>query len=134
MKTRMENIAAANGWDFDYGRADFQNLVDETVAGRVHLFLDPVRRRNIKSTTNGTVTGRRWAGHFMLLLKSDLDEVYDEKYDNYIAQLWAALDAFETQLDNCGADEVELDATEIVNVFSENMDGLTVRYIITETI
>jgi hypothetical protein len=65
----------------------------------------------------------------MLLRKSDLDQTYDEKATAYIEPLEADIETLKNRLTGCNGDySIDWEYTEIVNVFSENMDGYTVRY------
>tara|TARA_R110002167_G_scaffold81296_2_gene222667 strand:+ start:3685 stop:4110 length:426 start_codon:yes stop_codon:yes gene_type:complete len=138
LKERIEAACTTLGYEFDYGRADFQNLNSNLDVNKTYLMLDPIRRKVVRGGT-GSVRGYVYRGHFMLLRKSSLDEVYsgaeDAKYEKHISPLYTALDALDLNLLGCSLDyQTEFESTEIVNVFSENMDGLVVNYTITHWI
>jgi hypothetical protein len=135
MKAEFEQQAANLNWGFEYGRRDFNNLLSNAEENKTYIVADPVKRKRLKGNTGG-VYGYRYRGHFMLLRKSSLDQKYsgDEnaKYEKHIVPLTADLDALEDALMGCTVDyDIDWEATEIVNVLSENMDGYIVNYTIT---
>lgn len=139
MKNELQAQAQEKNWGFFYGRRDFQNLeADNLDVEKTYLFLDPIKRKNLKGDT-GAVYAIRYRGHFMLLRKSSLDNKYsgdiDTKYEKHIEPLEIDLDSLESSLIGCDGDyDVDWESTEIINVFNENMDGLIVNYTITQTL
>ncbi len=65
MKERLEALALAQRWVFEYGRPDFNNLFEASEQKNVsHLFLDPVeivKNRN----DSGQVESISYSGRFM---------------------------------------------------------------------
>lgn len=140
MKEIFQAIATSLGWNFDYGRKDFHNW-REVVPGDMenYLFVDPIIRKPVYGQGGG-LTSRTYSGHFMILRNSDLDEEYDDtagadgKYQLYIEPLIQEVETgvfwFEI---NCTYDLlIEWEITEIINVFSENYDGILVKYKFTD--
>ncbi|MCK5344571.1 MAG: hypothetical protein KAR20_14255, partial [Candidatus Heimdallarchaeota archaeon] len=96
----LKAFAIAQGWVFDYGRSDFQNLFEAVEQkNKSHLFLDPVEIRKIRNDTGG-VEAFGYSGNFMILYSSDIDEIsYQDRYDKYIKPILSGqLDALENEL------------------------------------
>jgi hypothetical protein len=141
-KTAADNL----GWVFNYGRRDFQNLVegewsDKDADGddqtfEVYLFLDPTVDESKYSPNTGGLIEEVWSGRAMLLRKSDLDEIYfsavvngKDKYQQYLKPLHGLIqNELRDELSTCGDWSVQFRLQEIVNVFSENMDGWIINY------
>jgi len=142
---KLRTITESLGWVFHYGRRDFQNLVEADTAtdAKNYFFLDPVTRRPAYSDT-GTFTGfTDFSGYFMILTKSDLDEVYDGQLDadtadgkwlKYIKpKLDVLLGAFNSAVYCENSLQIKtLDITDMINVFDENLDGILVNYTISQ--
>jgi hypothetical protein len=127
----FKNIAVANGWGFEYSRADYQNLNEDIEAGKVYLFLDPIQTESkFTETGNETLT---YTGKLMLLLSSDVDEEYIDKYNDYIKPLFKFnLQAIKDEL---ACDDYQINSfksTEIINLFDANLDGILINYTITQ--
>lgn len=127
----LKTIAESNGWVFEYARTDYQNLYNlETSGGTVHLFCDPIVSDS-KFSDSGVET-ISYSGKLMLLLSSDIDESYSDKYNDYIKPLVAG--ATQTLKDGILCSDYEINkfqTTEIINLFDFNMDGILVNYSIT---
>lgn len=138
---RNDFKAAADQFNmfFRYARRDYQNLIMDTEPDGTYLFVDPVKTTPIRSGT-GVTTGNTVTGKFMLLVKSSMDEMYDEsgnddgvnedaKYQAHIEPLKATLQSFLDWMEKCGEGwEIQYSYTEVINVFDEGMDGLLVTY------
>ncbi|WP_456867080.1 hypothetical protein [Galbibacter sp. BG1] len=134
----MKNIAQSNNWEFIYGRQDYQNvedIYDKIDDNKVNLFLDSVVI-DIAFSESG-VESNTYSGRFMLLLSSDVDEEYDgeesSKYQSYIKPLITNhLNNIKSVL-SCGDYEINtFRATEVINLFDGNYDGIIVNYNISE--
>lgn len=131
MKEILEAIAALNGWPFDYGRADFQNLTDiEEQKDLTHIFLDPVERNKFKNDT-GVTEAIEYSGSFMLLRSSSIDETdYNNRYEKYIKPVIETdLKVIEDSL-NCDHEarfRLWKDI-EVINIFDYNFDGILVTF------
>lgn len=131
MKEIAEAFAAAQGWEFDYGRQDFHNLKEAAVQQDVsHLFLDPVNIEK-KRNDSGNVEAVIYSGSFMLLYSSKLDEGgYNERYESYIKPIISTqVELFEENL--ICEQEATLETwriVEVINVFDDNFDGVLVTY------
>src|SRR5690606_6934245 len=81
----LKNIAQVNDWVFEYSRPDYQNLVQDVEEGKIYLFAEPITTdTKFSETGNETLT---YSGKVMLLLSSDVDEEYSDKYTQYIQPL-----------------------------------------------
>jgi hypothetical protein len=138
---KLREITEGFGWVFHYGRRDFQNLVEADAEDdqKWYFFLDPVTRNPLYSDS-GLPTGEiEYTGYFMILTKSDLDQVYDGQNDTDINEgKWQ--EHIKPKLDNvfgefenaltCVDDLqiVRLSITDAINVFDENLDGILVNF------
>lgn len=130
----LKAIAAANSWVFTYGRHDFNNLFEGIEKQNTpYLFLDPVKIKDIDNE-NGVTEQRTYAGSFMVLYSSDIDEEsYDARYQAYIKPIvTGALSVIKKYL-RCTANATfELwETIEAINVFDYNFDGVLCSYQIT---
>lgn len=133
MKSHLENIAADQGWAFKYARPDYlagdngADTPNNMEAGTIALFCDPIETRP-DLNNEGTRQGFRYIGRFMLLEKSEIDETYADKYDNYIAQMVQYLEVLERELACQGLELVVWRWEEIINEHWSNMDGVLVNF------
>lgn len=135
LRAKTESV----GWIFNYGRADFQNLVETESENdpKWYFFLDPITT----DSTNPSIVVN--AGHFMILSKSDLDQKYDgqteqEKNDgkfrkNIMPKKEYLRNDFRNLIE-CGGDlEITKSVTtDIINFFDDNLDGVLVAFTITQ--
>lgn len=140
MRNDFASAAAALSIEFRYAREDYMNLEKDVDANKVYLFVDPPRITPAKSQNTGAEFSETAEGRFMLLEKSSLDEKYDEtqnaagvttdtKYQAHIEPLITVMKNLIKSLENCGAGwAFSYSYTELINVFSENMDGVLVNY------
>ncbi len=123
-------------WVFNYGRADFQNLVETESENdpKWYFFLDPITTDN----SNPSIVVN--TGHFMILSKSDLDQHYDgedEASGKFRLNILPKKDYLRNDFRNfieCGGD-LELTksvTTDIINFFDDNLDGVLVAFTITQ--
>lgn len=130
----LKALATSESWVFTYGRTDFQNLFEAAEQKNVsHLFLDPVKIRDIHNDTGGTEQ-KVYSGSFMILLSSDIDEKdYDERYQKYIKPIVSGdLETIKEELVCNQEARIDLwQTTEVINIFDYNFDGVIVNYEIT---
>lgn len=140
MKEIFEQIATDLGWNFEYSRTDFQNLrMNEPGDFQNYLFVDPIERGTIRGEGGG-LEARVYSGKFMILRNSDLDEEYDDsaggdgKYQRYIQDLITEIETgdFYNEISCAYSLRSEMSAIEVVNVFSDNFDGILVTYKFTD--
>lgn len=128
------------GWYFSYGNSANRNLLgdeDGFVADKLYFLLDTITRGKEFGEFGGTgdVT---FSGNFMLVIKSDLDEVYDNqkdiaftdgKYEKNIRPIIeTSLVAFEDYV-NCSDYEItSWSYIDAVNVLDLNLDGVIVTF------
>ena len=126
----FKQLADANAWEFQYGRADYQNLERDVEAGKVNLFVDPIiTDSKFSDLGNETVS---YSGVFMMLLSSDVDEQYTDKYTDYIKPIFdSSLKVFKDELACSDYQINSFRVMEVVNLFDENFDGVLVNYSIT---
>ena len=138
---KLREISESLGWVFYYGRKDFQNLI-ETDAERDnknYFFLDPVKRTPIYSDTGVRTGVIEYTGYFMILTKSDFDQMYDGQneldIDNgrWREHIKTKIDSIYAEFENvfyCNDDlqVVSMTMTDAINVFDDNLDGVLVNY------
>lgn len=122
----LKDLATTNDWVFEYSRTDYQNLFSELQIDKVHLFVDPI---TIDSTFSDTgFETKSYSGKMMLLLSSDVDEAYENKYQDYIKPLLTTtLNTVKSSL-VCEATINKFQSTEVINLFDQNLDGLLITY------
>lgn len=137
LKQIFETIAGAQSpaWGFEYARRDYQNLIDSTdwVADALNnygtdetiFFCDPIKRGKTKA---GAET---FSGSFMVLTRSDHDEVYEQRYIKFIEPILSIIMGGVRNKLLCDFDVDTWQTTELINVFDWNADGLLVTYNIT---
>ena len=130
----LKALAKSNGWIFEYGRTDFQNLSDASEKKNVsHVFLDPVEI--IKNRNDSQVVESiTYSNSFMILYSSDIDEIsYEERYQKYIKPIvLTEIGIVENELICEKKATIEQwKIVEVINMFDYNLDGILVTYIIT---
>lgn len=124
----FKDAATTNGWAFEYGRSDYQNLYNEEVSGgTVHLFVDPITIDSRFSDAGNE--SQTYSGKFMMLLSSDVDEHYEDKYNDYIKPLINS--SIQTLKDELICSEMEINKfqlIEVINLLDFNFDGVLVSY------
>ncbi len=127
----LNDLAIANDWVFEYSRSDYQNLYNEMVTNKVHLFVDPITIDSEFSDTNVEIKST-CSGKLMLLLSSDVDETYQTKYTNYIKPIIDdAVGVMKTVM-RCESFVInKFQCIEVINVLDYNLDGVLINYNIT---
>ena len=127
----LRELALQNEWVFEYSRKDYQNLYDEMTTDKVHLFVDPI---TIDSTfTDSGNETKSYSGKLMLLMSSDVDEGYGEKFKSYIRPLMTG--ALLLLKDELACSEFTINrfqSIEVINLFDFNLDGLLITYSISD--
>ena len=122
----FKNIAEENDWHFEYSREDYQNL-SELEVGQIGLYVDPIiTESKFSSAGNESLT---FSGRFMILMNSDVDESYIDKYNNYIEPLKQnQLQLLKDEI-SCSNYEIKSWKTlEVINYFDSNVDGVLINY------
>lgn len=133
----IETHCTTLGWQFSYGNKSNQNLlISDKVDGQLYLLLDPVTRNRIFGEFGGTGEVS-FTGSFMLLIKSNLDNVYHNqkgvdkttgKYEKNIKPMLTNLELLEDEI-NCS--DYVIDSWEVidaVDALDVNTDGVVVTY------
>jgi len=123
----LKQIAEDNEWVFDYSRADYQNLYDEMTIDKIHLFVDPITTASTFSQSGNE--SKSCYGKFMILVSSDIDEDYQQKYNNNIKPLID--DSLQILKDTLNCQELlinKFETLEVINLFDFNLDGLLINY------
>ena len=122
----FKNVAEENNWHFEYSRPNYQNL-DELELGKIGLYVDPIITDSRFS--NAGNESQTFSGRFMILMNSDVDESYIDKYNSYIKpliqnELQLLKDEF-----NCNDYQINSFKTlEVINLFDQNLDGVLINY------
>jgi hypothetical protein len=123
----FKNIAETSGWGFTYGRPDYNNLKRDIEDDKHYLFVDPVElTSSFSDVGNETVS---YSGRFMLLLSSDVDDMYEDKYNDYIKPINdISLQLIKDEL-ACSNYQINLfKVLEMINEYDQNFDGVLVNY------
>ena len=128
----LKNIAETNNFEFIYARRDFQNLNrGDADLNKIFLFLDPIQKNDsfdeysnlISTTYNGT---------FMLVKQSNFGDDYQVRFEEIIRPLIE--EKLNLITDSFGCTDYSIESwntTEIINLFSQNFDGVIVSYSMT---
>ena len=125
------------GWVFSYGNKANQNLiVSDLVDGEIYFLLDPVVESEGVSEYGGD-GDMEYSGSFMILVKSDLDNVYHNqqeqdktmgKYNKNIKPLKTSLNLFKNVIDCSEYERQTWSKVEVIDEMDVNFDGLIVTY------
>ena len=123
----LKNIAENNDWVFEYSRQDYQNLIQDIEEDKLYLFVDPITTDTAFSDAgNETLT---YSGKIMLLLSSDVDEEYSDKYAQYIQPLISGAGATLKSAFSCSDYQInQWKQLEVINLLDDNLDGLMITY------
>ena len=126
------------GWKFSVGNRANRNLLRSTlVPNEIYFLLDPVTDSEAESEMGGQgeVT---YTGQFSLLVKSNLDNVYDNqkgrdkadgKYEKNIQPLkYTELPKFKKLIDCSDFTRVSWSVLGTTNLLDANMDGIVVTF------
>ena len=136
--TILKAHATTLGWKFSYGNAANKNLLaSDRVDGEIYLLLDPITRVTAFSD-NGGEGIKTFTGSFMLLVKSTIDNVYDNqkgqdatdgKYQKNIKPLLEVDIKLLEDLINCTDYQItNWSIVDVVNALDVNTDGIIVTY------
>lgn len=143
LKTKLEQLAVAQGMIISYGRRDHLNLLtfaDEDTTTRFTLF--PLKTRYTFGVDSGNITKTTWIGTFMILQRSNLDEYYNEqkglasggKYELHIKPMF---DKATSMLNSLICDNSfivnSFEVDEVINLLDFNADGVVVSFQISTT-
>lgn len=127
----LKEFSELSEWNFEYGRADFNNLFEASeVQNKIHIFLDPVTTEK-KKNDSGVVEKITYSGSFMMLYSSNIDEQdYEYRYLSFIKPI---IDVEVEKFEDYISCEKEVDfeqwkINEIINMFDYNFDGIIVTY------
>lgn len=129
------------GWTFSYGNASNQNLLSSSLNdSEIYLLLDTITRVRLFSEFGGEGE-QTFSGSFMLLIKSNLDNVYDSQRNQdpangkYQKNIKPLLDVEIVKLEdeiNCSQFEIKKwEIVDAIDVLDVNLDGIVVTYELT---
>jgi len=136
-RTQVEDV---HDWYFSYGNASNRNLLGDQEgfqSNKLYFLLDTITRVPTFSE-NGGRGDISFSGNFMLVVKSDLDQIFDNqkeqvytdgKYEKNIRPIIETnLVAFEDYI-NCSDYEItSWSFIDAVNVLDLNLDGVIVTF------
>ena len=132
MYNELKIIAETNNFEFIYARRDFQNLNRGSEdLEKIFLFLDPIQK-NDQFDEYSNLLSTSYNGTFMLVKQSKLGDKYQHRFETTIRPLLE--EKLNIITDSFGCTDYSIDSwntTEIINVFSQNFDGVIVSYSIT---
>jgi len=125
------------GWIFSYGNKANQNLILSTLTeGEIYFLLDVVKEAELPSEFSG-IGATEYSGTFMIIVKSDLDNVYhtqqgqkkaEGRYNKNIKPLKTSLNLFREVIDCSDYERLAWEKIEVINELDVNFDGLSVVY------
>ena len=119
------------GFNYRYGNKAVINLIDRTneYADMDGVFwMHEINTEKVIFSTYKSKLGTRNTGRMMLLVKSDLDLTFKEKYENNIVPLRAYIDDFIKQLACTDVEIEDLTLIPISDVLDINCDGWLINY------
>jgi len=138
IQTEVEKL----GWIFSYGNAANQNLLESTKEiEEIYFLLDPVESNEVDTSEFGGDGDISHTLRFMLLVQSDLDNVYHEqkeveigkgKYDKNILPLKTQLKLFKDAIDCSRFERTGWRRLDAINMLATNLDGLIVNTVLKE--
>lgn len=134
MKTFFEQIAQDNDWFFSYGQQEYINL--EETDKEMRLYIQPIEETPVYSPMNN-IESTTYSGRIMLLVKSNLDDMYDAqlqndknlgRYEAHIKRCKQELSKITSPLLCSGYQIKQWKIMELINMFDENTDGVLVNF------
>ena len=124
----LQSYCLSLEWFFSYGNKSNQNLISsDRVEGRVYFMLDPITRAKTFSEFGGEGI-KSFSGQFMLLVKSDFDDTYSNRYTNNIKPLLTTLESLEALI-NCSSYNITTwNIIDAINELDVNTDGIIVTF------
>lgn len=133
----IQTEVEALGWTFSYGNKANQNLLESNKdLSEIYFLLDPVETDEPNTSEFGGDGDITHTIRFMLMVKSDIDNVYFEqknvelgkgKYDKNILPLKTQLKLFKDVIDCSIYERTGWRTVEGINILSANLDGLIVN-------
>ena len=138
IQTEVEKL----GWIFSYGNAANQNLLESTKEiEEIYFLLDPVESNELDTSEFGGDGDISHTLRFMLLVQSDLDNVYHEqknveigkgKYVKNILPLKTQLKLFKDVIDCSKFERTGWRRLDGIDMLGTNLDGLIVNTVLKE--
>lgn len=127
----LKNIAEENDWQFEYARQDYLNLYNDVESGKVYMMVEPITSdSSFSDAGNETLT---YSGKLFLVMSSDVDEEYSDKYEQYIKPLFSNVRNLLIGAFACSNYDLKVfKTTEVINLFDQNLDGLLINYSATQ--
>jgi len=132
----LEGYCTTLEWGFSYGNRSHNNLLADVAEDKIYLILDAVRTSEAVSPNGGD--GRiTFTGSFMLVIKSNLDNVYHTqlgvdrtagKYVKNIQPLKKQLDVLKGLIDCSDLIRENWSSIDAIDALDENMDGVIVNF------
>ncbi len=133
-RTKVESLE----WHFSYGNAANRNLLQSDLEpDKLYFLMDTITRTKTTSEFGGTGEVE-FSGNFMLVVKSDFDNVYDNqkdvtytdgKYEKNIRPIIETdLVTFEDYVNCTDYEIVSWSFIDAVNVLNVNLDGVIVTF------
>jgi hypothetical protein len=124
----LQTYAEGLDWFFSYGNKANQNLlVSDREEDKIYFLLDPITRDKTKSQYggDGEVT---FSGQFLLAVKSNLDMVYPQRYQENIKPLLSNLESLEDLIDCSDYEITQWSVIDVINQLDVNTDGLVITF------
>jgi hypothetical protein len=140
----VEKLKAASndlGFLFDYGKEHWQNLADlpneddKPPQDRTVYLLLLYKDRKVVTNSYNSIEYREYTGEMLLCVRSQItDPDYNFKYENRIELLeQRSEDLLEALGGLCEGWTIKLwSESEVENLYDTNVDGLKIRYTITD--
>jgi hypothetical protein len=120
------------GFNYRYGNKAVINLIDRTneyAQGMEGVFwMHEINTEKVLFSTYKSKLGTRNTGSMWLLVKSDMDMTFKEKYENNIVPLRAHIDDFIKQLACTDVEIEDLKILPVTDFLDINTDGWIINY------
>lgn len=135
MNEYLENLANENNWGFKYSTKSYANLntTSNPLITGINLIVEPITI-NSKFDVMGNET-MSFQGALSLLIPSDYDDTgYESRYENYIKPIIDEGVSVLKKRWGCDYTINSFSSTEVIKLFDRNMDGIYVKYVVTEDV
>ena len=139
--TITDGDARLGAYYFSYGTRSVQNLLtnpDEFCEDKVHVLLEPVRRKSEISSGGLSIKSRLYSSKYLLVWRDNYDKNYfnekgtdqaESKYSTRIEPMLPVYAALEKQFIACeGLELVQHDNIDITDALDANLTGLVCTF------
>ncbi|MFC5046309.1 hypothetical protein ACFSTE_13270 [Aquimarina hainanensis] len=135
---KLREITGELGWSFNIGRGHWQNLIDfpddtdDIFEDKQKYFLHLWKDTDFILNEYGAVIKKVYRGEAILCVRSKIDDSdYNYKYENNIRHLEPLIESFVESFSICEEFKVDsIKTVEVENIYDNNLDGVKIKYVI----